>query len=97
VTYSLTSNIGHFGFWRVSVRALYISFFEGQMFSRWIVTNITSARGTLHCHKTHILCGDQFVISGLYQAIRHNNPEDSHDHSYLSENLKFLLSFNRVW
>jgi hypothetical protein len=28
------------------------------MFSRWIVTNITFARGTLHCRKTRILCGD---------------------------------------
>jgi hypothetical protein len=36
------------------------------MFSRWIVTNITSARGTLHCHKTRIPCGDQVVICGLY-------------------------------
>jgi hypothetical protein len=24
------------------------------MFSRWIVTNITSARGNLHCRKTRI-------------------------------------------
>jgi hypothetical protein len=32
------------------------------MFSRWIVTNITSARGTLHCRKTSIPCGDQLVI-----------------------------------
>jgi hypothetical protein len=36
------------------------------MFSRWIVTNITSARGTLHCRKTRILCGDQLVVCGLY-------------------------------
>jgi hypothetical protein len=27
------------------------------MFSRWIVMNITSARGTLHCRKTRIPCG----------------------------------------
>jgi hypothetical protein len=26
-----------------------MSFFEGRMFSSWIVTNITFARGTLHC------------------------------------------------
>jgi hypothetical protein len=34
------------------------------MFSRWIVTNITSARGTVHCRKTRIPCGDQLVIGG---------------------------------
>jgi hypothetical protein len=28
-----------------------MSFFEGRMFWRWIVTNITAARGTLHCRK----------------------------------------------
>jgi hypothetical protein len=27
------------------------------MFSRWIVTNITSARGTVHSRKTRIPCG----------------------------------------
>jgi hypothetical protein len=42
------------------------------MFSRWIVTNITSARGTLHCRKTRIPCGDQLVICGLY-----NNTQNS--------------------
>jgi hypothetical protein len=36
------------------------------MFSRWIVTNITSARGTVHCRKTRISCGDRLVICGLY-------------------------------
>jgi hypothetical protein len=36
------------------------------MFSCWIVTNITSARGTLHCRKTRIPCGDQFDVCGLY-------------------------------
>jgi hypothetical protein len=36
------------------------------MFSRWIVTNITSARGTLHFRKTRIPCGYQLVICGLY-------------------------------
>jgi hypothetical protein len=39
------------------------------MFSRWIVTNITSARGTVHCRKTHIPCGDQLVICGLYVVL----------------------------
>jgi hypothetical protein len=42
--------------------ALFISFFEGGMFSRWIVTNITFARGTLHCSKSSIPCGNQPVI-----------------------------------
>jgi hypothetical protein len=36
------------------------------MFSRWIVTNITSARGTVHCRKTRIPCGDQLVICRQY-------------------------------
>jgi hypothetical protein len=36
------------------------------MFSRWIVTNIISSRGTLHCRKTRIPFGDQLVICGLY-------------------------------
>jgi hypothetical protein len=36
------------------------------MFSRWIVTNITSARGTLHCCKTRSPCVDSLVICGLY-------------------------------
>jgi hypothetical protein len=52
--HNLTANIRQFG---SIVTALYISFFEGQMFSRWIVANITSARGTLHCRKTHSLRG----------------------------------------
>jgi hypothetical protein len=39
---TLTANIGQFKY----VTALFISFFEGRMFSRWIVTNITSTRGT---------------------------------------------------
>jgi hypothetical protein len=39
------------------------------MFSRWIVTNITSARRTLHCRKTRIPCGDQLVICGLYSLL----------------------------
>jgi hypothetical protein len=39
------------------------------MFSRWIVTNIISARGALHCRKTRIHFGDQLVICGLYIAL----------------------------
>jgi hypothetical protein len=36
------------------------------MFSRWIVTNIISARGTVLYRKTRIPCGDYLVICGLY-------------------------------
>jgi hypothetical protein len=43
---------------------LFISFFEGKMFSLWIITNITSARGTVRCRKTRIPYGDQLVICG---------------------------------
>jgi hypothetical protein len=39
------------------------------VFSRWIVTNITSARGTLHCRETRIPCGDQLVVCGLYALL----------------------------
>jgi hypothetical protein len=39
------------------------------MFSRLIVTNITSGRGTLHCRKTHSPCRDQLVICGLYLVL----------------------------
>jgi hypothetical protein len=31
------------------------------MFSRWLVTNNTSARETLHCRKTRIHCGNQLL------------------------------------
>jgi hypothetical protein len=65
VTHSLTANILQF---RSIVTALLISFFEGRMFSRWILTNITSAGVTLHCRKTLIPCGDQLVICGKYPA-----------------------------
>jgi hypothetical protein len=59
VIHNLTANIGH-------VHALFISFFEGRMFSRWIVTNITFARETLYCRKTRTSCGDRLVICALY-------------------------------
>jgi hypothetical protein len=36
------------------------------MFSRGIVTNITSVRGTLHCRKTLIPCRDQLLMCGVY-------------------------------
>jgi hypothetical protein len=43
------------------------------MFSRWIVTNITFDRGTVHCRKNRIPCGDHLVICGL--SISRNNSE----------------------
>jgi hypothetical protein len=64
---SLTTNIGRY--------ALIISFFEGRMFSRWIVTNITSARGTLHCRKTRIPCGVKLVICGQYGELESKEEE----------------------
>jgi hypothetical protein len=36
------------------------------MFSCWIVMDVTSTHGTFHCRKTHIPCGDQLMICGLY-------------------------------
>jgi hypothetical protein len=60
--HSLTATSGSLNF----SASLFISFFEGRMLSRWIVTNITSVRGTLHCRKTRIRCDDQLVIYGLY-------------------------------
>jgi hypothetical protein len=63
VIHSLTANIGQFGRF---VTALYLSFSEGRMFSRWIVKNINSARGTVYCCKTRIPCWDQLVICGLH-------------------------------
>jgi hypothetical protein len=64
--HSLSANIGQYKHCN-SVTALFISLFEWRMFSRWIVTNITSARGTVHCRKTRIPCGDQPLIFGLYK------------------------------
>jgi hypothetical protein len=61
VIHSLTENIVQFG----SILTP-IYFFDGRMFSRWIVTNSTSDRGTVHCRKTRIPWGDQLVICGLY-------------------------------
>jgi hypothetical protein len=53
------------------VKSLFISLFEGLMFSCWIVTNITSARGTVHYRTTRIPCGDQLVICGqVVTAVR---------------------------
>jgi hypothetical protein len=37
--------------------------------------NITSARGTLHYHKTRIPCGDQLVITELYMPLTRNEYE----------------------
>jgi hypothetical protein len=61
VIHTLTENIG-----QVNCNSLVHFFFEGRMFSRWIVTDITSARGTLHCRKTRVSCGDQLAICGLH-------------------------------
>jgi hypothetical protein len=36
------------------------------MFSRWIVTNTTSDRRTVHCRKTRIPCRNQLVTCGEY-------------------------------
>jgi hypothetical protein len=77
VIHSVNANIGH-------VHALFISLFEGRMISRWIVTNITSARGTLHCRKTRIPCEDQLVICGLH--VNH----EAVDKSYII----MLVSYN---
>jgi hypothetical protein len=63
VIHSLSENIGQFKHCN-SI----ISLFEGRMFLRCIVTNVTSARGTLHCRKTRIPCGDQLVICGQYHT-----------------------------
>jgi hypothetical protein len=48
------------------VTDLFIYFFERRMFSRWIVTNITSSHETLHCRKTRIPRGDQLVFCGQF-------------------------------
>jgi hypothetical protein len=50
------------------------------MFSHWIVTNITSARGTFHYHKTRIFCVYyQLVVCGLYHLwlCNHGNEPQS--------------------
>jgi hypothetical protein len=73
VFHSLTANIG------TIVKTLFIYFFEGRFFSRWTVTNITSARGTLQCRKTRIPSGDQLVICGLYVT---QGDESGHFHYY---------------
>jgi hypothetical protein len=60
VIHRLTANIGQF---KHCNSLVHFFFFEGRMFSRCIVTNITSARGTLHCRKTRIFCRDQLVTT----------------------------------
>jgi hypothetical protein len=62
VIHILTTNIWQLG---SIVNNSLLRFSEGRMFSRWIVMNITSARGTLHCRDTRIPCGDQLVICVL--------------------------------
>jgi hypothetical protein len=54
--------IGQFG---LQCNSLVHFFLAGRMFSRWIVTNITSTRVTLHCSKACVPCGGQLVICGL--------------------------------
>jgi hypothetical protein len=61
--HSVTVNIRQF---KHCNSLVFISLFEGLMFSRWIVMSITSARRTVHCRKTRILCGDQLLICGQY-------------------------------
>jgi hypothetical protein len=77
VIHSLTTNIGH-------VHALFISFFEGRIFSHWILMKIICASGTLHCRKTHIPCGDQLEICALYVIRRYEGvkeqPDSNADH-----------------
>jgi hypothetical protein len=64
VIHSLTANIGQFKRCKSHVHLFFIFFVEGRMCSRWIVTNITSAGGTVHCRTTRIPCRDQLVICG---------------------------------
>jgi hypothetical protein len=48
------------------------------MFSRWIVTNITSARGTVHCRKTHSLRGstrDLWTVPFLRDKLPAGRPQ----------------------
>jgi hypothetical protein len=59
------------------------------MFSRRIVTNITSPRGTLHCRKTRIPCWDQLVICGQY--VRTHTP-DANKALNLSVNITHSLT-----
>jgi hypothetical protein len=85
VIHNLTANIGQF----ISiVTALFSSLFERRMFSRGIVMNITSARGTLRCRKTHIPCGDKLVIFGHYVYLSWVQVAYSFQHT----NLKHLQS-----
>jgi hypothetical protein len=62
------------------------------MFSRWIVTNITSAGGTLHCRKTRIPCRHQLVICGQYTA--HSGDDGMSD---AARNNHWLLIANCAW
>jgi len=73
------------------------------MFSRWIITNITSARGTLHCRKTRIPCGNQLVICGLksrrrptfHRCILPPSSDDDNDEVSTSEPSRYLNDTTR--
>jgi hypothetical protein len=62
------------------------------MFSRWIVTNITSARRTLHCRKTRIPCGDQLVICGLYCLL----PDRAHINTIATNDILSAALLRRI-
>jgi hypothetical protein len=72
VIHSLTANIGH-------VHALLISFFDGRMFSRWILTNIAlpqnshSLRGSTRdmwtVDRQYGLCVINKRISVIFQVL----------------------------
>jgi hypothetical protein len=66
VIHSLTADIGQFKHCNSLVN-FFLWKGGGRTFSRWIVTNITSARGTVHCRKTRIPCGNKLVICGQHR------------------------------
>jgi hypothetical protein len=65
------------------------------MFSRWIVTKITSARGTVHCRETRIPCGDQLLICGLYIVARSRSSDVNMLHATISGNCSADLQAHR--
>jgi hypothetical protein len=74
---------------------MFCSLFEWRMSSRWIVTAITYARGTLHCRKTRFPCGDQLVICGLYVHVHETYimpTRPSFTHPLLSANISSLYN-----
>jgi hypothetical protein len=97
---SLTANIGKFG---SIVTVMFTFFFECRMFSRCIISNITPARGTLHCRKTRIPCGNQLVICGLksrrrptfHRCILPPSSDDDNDEVSTSEPSRYLNDTTR--